>query len=250
MPGKLVGKAAVVTGASKGIGAQIAKELAAAGAAVAVNYSSDKAGAERVVAEISKRGGKAVAIGANLSKPEEVGRLFDEARQALGRLDILVNNAGVYEFAPLAEITPEHFHKQMNVNVLGLILACQQAVQRFGAEGASIVNISSAIVTLAPPNYAVYTATKAAVDAITVVLSKELAPRKVRVNAVNPGLIDTEGVRAAGIDDGDMRKWVESTAPAGRIGRVEDVAPAVAFVVSDDASYITGETLSIAGGLR
>ena len=250
MSKKLEGKVALVTGASKGIGAAIALRLAEEGAAVAVNYSSDKDGAARVVAEITRKGGKAVAVHGNLSQPEEIKGLVEASTKALGAIDILVNNAGVYDFAPLDVITPEHFHKQFNVNVLGLLLVTQEAVRAFSDKGGSIVNISSGVSTIAPPNSAVYTATKGAVDAITVVLSKELAARNIRVNAVNPGMIKTEGVVAAGFAEGDMRKWIESVTPMARIGTVDEVASVVAFLVSNDAAYVTGETLHVTGGLH
>ncbi|WP_263773049.1 SDR family NAD(P)-dependent oxidoreductase [Propionivibrio soli] len=250
MTKKLTGKVALVTGASKGIGAGIALRLADEGAAVAVNYSSSKEGADRVVAEITRRGGKAVAVHGNLSVPEEITSLVDGTKKALGAIDILVNNAGVYELAPLDAITPEHFHKQFNVNVLGLLLVTQEAVHAFNDNGGSIVNISSGISTLTPPNSAVYTATKSAVDSITMVLSKELAPKNIRVNAVNPGMIETEGVVAAGFHEGDMRKWIESVTPMARIGTVDEIAAVVAFLVSSEAAYVTGETLHVTGGLR
>jgi len=250
MSQKLAGKVAVVTGASKGIGAQIARQLAADGAAVVVNYSSSKEGADKVVAEITKEGGRAVAVKANLSKPAEVEGLFIETKKKFDRLDILVNNAGIYEFAPLESVTPEHFHKQFDLNVLGLVLATQQAAKHFGAAGGSVVNVSSVVATLAPPNTAVYSATKAAVNAITRSLAQELGPRRIRVNAVNPGMVETEGTRSAGITDSDFRKTVEAQTPLGRIGQPQDIAPAVAFLASDDAAWITGETLYISGGLR
>ena len=250
MTKKLAGKVALVTGASKGIGTAIALRLADEGAVVAVNYSSSKEGADRVVAEITRRGGKAVAVHGNLSKPEEIKNVVEATKKALGAIDILVNNAGVYEFAPLDAITPEHFHKQFNLNVLGLLLATQETVRAFSDKGGSIVNISSGVSTITPPNSAVYTATKSVVDAITMVLSKELAAKKIRVNAVNPGMIETEGVVAAGFHEGDMRKWIESVTPMARIGTVDEVASVVAFLVSSDAAYVTGETLHVTGGLR
>ena len=247
---KLDGKVAIVTGASKGIGTAIAKHLAAEGAAVVVNYSSSKEGADRVVDEITKQGGKAVAVRANMAKKAEVERLFSEAKKAFGRLDILVNNAGVYEFLPLENVTEEHFHKHFDVNVLGLLLAIQEATKYFGPEGGSVINISSSASMSAPPTASVYSATKAAVDTITKSLAKELGPRKIRVNAINPGMVDTEGVRAAGFAESDFRKEVEAKTPLGRIGQPQDIAPAAVFLASGDAAWITGETLVIAGGLR
>jgi len=250
MAKKLTGKVAIVTGASKGIGAAIAKSLAAEGAAVAVNYSTSKEGADRVVSEIKAGGGQAVAIQANVSKKKEIERLFAETKKAFGRLDILVNNAGVYEFAPLDSVTEEQFHKQFDLNVLGLVLASKEAAGYFGSDGGSIVNISSVVSTLAPANSAVYTGTKGAVDAVTKALAKELGPKKIRVNAINPGMVITEGLHSAGMSNGDFRKQVEAQTPLGRIGGVEDIAPAAVFFASNDASWITGETLVIAGGLR
>ena len=248
--GKLKDKVAVVTGASKGIGASIAKHLAAEGAAVVVNYASSRAGADRVVSEITRDGGRAIAVQADLARPADITRLFSEARSAFGRLDILVNNAGVYEFQPIEDITEEHFHRQFDVNVLGLLLASKEAVKHFGTTGGSIVNVSSTASRLMPANTAVYTATKAAVDAITGVLAKELGPRGIRVNAVNPGMVETEGVHAAGIMESDFRKEVESKTPLGRIGQPGDIAPAVVFLASEDAGWVSGETLLVAGGLR
>jgi len=250
MTRRLEGKVALVTGASKGIGAEIAVRLAAEGAAVVVNYSSSREGADRVVAAITGKGGKAVAVRGDLADAKQVTSVVAETVKALGPIDILVNNAGVYEFAPLDGITPEHFHRQFDVNVLGLLLVSQEAARHFNPAGGSIVNISSGVSTLTPPTTAVYTATKAAVDAISSVLSKELAPRKIRVNTINPGMIVTEGVVAAGLHEGDMRKWIETTTPLARVGKAEEIAAAVAFFASDDASYVTGETLHVTGGLR
>ena len=229
MTANLAGKVAVVTGASKGIGAAIATQLAAAGAAVVVNYSSSRDGAERVVAQIARAGGKAVAVQANVARPAEIERLFSEALKAFGRLDILVNNAGVYEFASLEDVTPEHFHRQFDLNVLGLILASREAVRHFGSEGGSIINISSGASTLTPPSFSVYSATKAAVDAVTRSLAKELGPRRIRVNAINPGMVETEGLHAAGIAGSDFRKQIESQIPLGRIGQPQDIASAAVF---------------------
>jgi 3-oxoacyl-[acyl-carrier protein] reductase len=250
MATKLQGKVAVVTGASKGIGAEIARRLAADGAAVVVNYASSKAGADKVVADITGQGGKAVAVKADVADLEDIKTLFAETVRAFGRVDVLVNNAGVYEFAPLEAVTPEHYHKQFNLNVLGLILATQEAAKHFGANGGSVVNISSVVSRLALPATAVYAATKAAVDSITRTLAAELGPKKVRVNAVNPGMVETEGTHSAGNTESDFRKQVEATTPLGRIGQVDDIAPAVAFLASDDAKWITGETLFISGGNR
>lgn len=246
---KLTGKVAIVTGASKGIGASISKHLADEGASVVVNYSSSKEGADRVVAEIKGNGGKAIAVQANVSKKAEIEKLFSEAKKAYGRLDILVNNAGVYDFQPLENITEEHFHKQFDLNVLGLILASKEAAASFGPEGGSIINISSIVSTLRPPNATVYAATKGAVDVVTGVLAKELGPRKIRVNAINPGMVETEGVHAAGFAEGDFRKQIEAQTPLGRIGQPQDIAPAVVFLASPDSGWITGETIQVGGGL-
>jgi 3-oxoacyl-[acyl-carrier protein] reductase len=247
---KLSGKVAVVTGASKGIGAEIAKQLAANGASVIVNYASSKTGAAAVVDAISKKGGEAVAVQADLSKPADIDRLFAQAKKNFGRVDILINNAGIYEFSPLESITEQHFHKQFNLNVLGLIFASQAAAKQFGAEGGSIVNISSVVSTMAFPNASVYSATKGAVDAITRSLAAELGPRKIRVNAINPGIVETEGVHSAGIAESDMRKQVEAQTPLGRIGQPLDIAGAAVFLASNDSAWITGETLRISGGSR
>jgi 3-oxoacyl-[acyl-carrier protein] reductase len=250
MSKKLAGKVAVVTGASKGIGAAIAKHLAAEGAKVVVNYSSSKEGADRVVAEIIKREGNAIAVQANVAKQAEILRLFAETKKAFGKVDILVNNAGVYEFSPLEAITAEHYHKQFDLNVLGLILTTQEAVKHMGPEGGSIVNVSSIAATLAPPTTAVYSATKAAVNAITRSLGQELGPRKIRVNSVNPGMVETEGLHSAGISESDFRKQTEAQTPLGRIGQPEDIANAVVYFASSDSAWITGESLYITGGLR
>lgn len=250
MSQKLAGKVALVTGASKGIGASIAKHLAEAGAAVVVNYSSSQAGADRVVAEIVSKGGKAIAVQANLSQQSDIQRLFAEVKQVFGTLDVLVNNAGIYEFSPLETITTEHFYKMFDLNVLGLLLASQEALKLFGPAGGNIINISSVVATAAPPNTAVYSATKAAVDAVTRSLAKELGPRHIRVNAINPGMVETEGVHSAGIAESDFRKQVEAQTPLGRIGQPQDIAGAAVFLASDDSAWITGETLHIAGGFR
>jgi 3-oxoacyl-[acyl-carrier protein] reductase len=250
MAKKLTGKVAVVTGASKGIGASIAKHLAAEGAAVVVNYSTSKEGADRVVAEISSQGGQAIAVQANVAKQAEIERLFAETQKAFGKLDILINNAGIYEFSPLEGVTEGNFYKQFDLNVLGLILASKEAVKHFAPAGGSIVNISSIVSTLSPPNASVYSATKAAVDSVTKSLAKELGPRKIRVNAINPGMVQTDGWHAAGFAESDMTKQVEAQTPLGRLGQPEDIAPAAVFFASSDAAWITGETLVIAGGYR
>jgi 3-oxoacyl-[acyl-carrier protein] reductase len=250
MSKKLAGKVAIVTGASKGIGASIATHLAAEGAAVVVNFSSSREGAERVVAQIEKAGGRAVAIEANVSNEAEIKSMFDQTKKAFGSIDILVNNAGIYEFAPLEKVTAEHFHKQFDLNVLGLLLASKEAVQHFGPEGGSIINISSVVATLSPPNAAVYAATKAAVDSVTRSLAKELGARKIRVNSINPGLVETEGTSTSGIVKGDQQRRYEAQAPLGRIGQPQDIAPAAVFLASSDSSWMTGETLYISGGVR
>jgi len=248
--GKLNGKVAIVTGASKGIGADIAKQFAAEGAAVVVNYASSKEGADRVVDQIAKRGGKAIPVRANVARKTDIQHLFAEAKRAFGKIDILVNNAGVYDWSPLEEITEEQFHKQFDVNVLGLLLATQEAVKQFDSAGGNIINISSTVTSLTPPSSSVYTATKGAVDAITRTLAKELGPRKIRVNAINPGMVETEGVHSAGIAQSDMRKQVEAQTPLGRIGQPQDIAAAAVFFSSPDSAWLTGETLTIAGGYR
>jgi 3-oxoacyl-[acyl-carrier protein] reductase len=248
--GKLVGKVAVVTGASKGIGAAIAKALAAEGAAVVVNYASSREGADRIVAEIDGDGGRAIAVQANVASKEDIERLFAETKEAFGALDILINNAGIYETRPFGEITEDFFHRHFDLNVLGLILATQAAVKYFPKEGGCIVNVSSIVSTLSPAGNLVYNTTKSAVDGITRTLAKELGPRKIRVNSINPGMVETEGVHAAGIAESDFRKQVESQTPLGRIGQPQDIAPAAVFLASDDAAWITGETFTISGGMR
>jgi len=247
---KLDEKVAIVTGASKGIGAAIAKHLAAEGAAVVVNYSSSKEGADRVVDEIAKQGGKAIAVRANIARKVDIERLFAETKKAFGKLDILINNAGVYEFVPLENVTEEHFHKHFDVNVLGPLLATQEAAKYFGSEGGSIINISSSASVSAPAVASVYSATKAALDTITKSLAKELGPRKIRVNAINPGMVETEGVRAGGFLGSDFQKMFETQSALGRIGQPDDIAPAVVFLASPDAQWITGETLVVSGGYR
>jgi 3-oxoacyl-[acyl-carrier protein] reductase len=248
MSKKLAGKVALVTGASKGIGAGIAKHLATEGAAVVVNYASDKEGAERVASEIKANGGKAVAVQADMAKKEAIERLFAETKKSFGGLDILVNNAGVYGFAPLENLTEEHYHKHFNLNVLGLLLASKEAAKYFGPAGGSIINISSIASTSTPPSTSVYSATKAAVDAITRTLAKELGPRRIRVNAINPGMIETEGLHTAGLAQSDFRKMIEAQTPLGRIGQVDDIASVAVFFASSDSAWVTGETLRVAGG--
>ena len=250
MSKKLAHKVAIVTGASKGIGAAIAKHLAAEGAAVTVNYASDKAGADRAVSEIVKNGGKAIAVQANVAKAAEVEHLFAETKKAFGSLDVLVNNAGVFAFSPLGDITEEQFHKHFDINVLGLLLASREAAKYIGPEGGSIINISSTVTSFTPPNSSVYTGTKGAVDTITMALAKELGPRKIRVNAINPGMVETEGVQSGGFLESELRQQIEAITPLGRIGQPDDIAPAAIFLASADSSWITGETLRIAGGLR
>jgi 3-oxoacyl-[acyl-carrier protein] reductase len=247
---KLADKVAVVTGASKGIGASIAKYLAAEGAAAVVNYASSKSGADKVVEEITSLGGRAVAVQADFAKKADIEALFAETKRTFGRLDILVNNAGIYEFAPLENVTEQFFHQQFNLNVLGLILACQAAVPLFDASGGSIINISSVVSTLGFPNASVYSGTKGAVDSITRSLAKELGPRGIRVNAINPGMVETEGTHSAGITESEMRKQVEAQTPLGRIGKPQDIAGAAVFLASADSSWITGETFVISGGNR
>jgi 3-oxoacyl-[acyl-carrier protein] reductase len=247
---KLSGKVAVVTGASKGIGAEIARQLAAAGAAVAVNSASSKSSAEQVVTQITSAGGRARSVQADVAKSADIKRLFAETLEAFGSVDILVNNAGIYEFAALADITVEHYHKMFDLNVLGLLLSTQEAAKHFDGAGGVVVNISSVVSTLAPPQTSVYSATKAAVDAITRSLAQELGPRKIRVNSINPGMVDTEGTQSAGIMESEMRFRTEAGTPLGRIGSPQDIAPAVVFLASDDSSWITGETLYISGGMR
>jgi 3-oxoacyl-[acyl-carrier protein] reductase len=249
MSQKLAGKIAVVTGASKGIGASIAQHLAAEGAAVVVNYSSSKQGADRVVGEIVKNGGRAIAVQANVANQADIKRLFAETIKAYDRIDILVNNAGIYEFAPLENVTAEHFHKQFDLNVLGLLLTTQEAVKYFGASGGSIINISS-VAAAGLPNASVYSATKAAVNAITRSLAQEFGARKIRVNAINPGMVETEGTHGAGITESDLRKQIEAQTPLGRIGQPQDIAPAAVYLASSDSGWTTGETLYISGGLR
>ena len=248
--GKLTGKVAVVTGASKGIGAGIAKALGAEGASVVVNYASDKAGAEKVVAEITGKGGKAVAVGASVANSGEIEKLFAETRKQFGKLDVLVNNAGVYAFAPIESVTEEEIDRIFGTNVKGLLLTTKAAVPLFPAEGGAIINIGSVVSEITPAASSVYTGTKGAVDAITRVLAKELGPKKIRVNAVNPGLTITEGAKTAGIADSDFEKDAVKDTPLGRAGRPDDIADVVAFIASDEARWVTGSLLQAGGGLR
>ena len=244
----LQGKVALITGASKGIGAGIARELAARGAAVAINYSGSQAAAEKLVAEIQAKGGKAIAVQANLAEPASAQPLIEAVVAQLGPIDVLVNNAGVYEFAPLEQITPEHFHKQFNLNVLGLLLVTQAAVAHFNPAGGSIINIGSIAGKAAGPNFSVYSATKAAVDSITVGLSKELGPKKIRVNALNPGMVETEGTHEAGLIGSEFAALAAKTTPLGRIGQPQDIANVAAFLASEDSGWLSGQTIYAAGG--
>jgi 3-oxoacyl-[acyl-carrier protein] reductase len=245
----LQGKVALVTGASKGIGAAIARELGSRGAAVAVNYSGSKAGADKVVAEIQAAGGKAFAVQANLADTDSIAPLIAKVASELGPIDILVNNAGIYEFGPIETVTPEHFHKQFNVNVLGLILTTQAALSAFNPAGGSIINIGS-VAAKGVPGGSVYSATKGAVDSATLALAKELGPRKIRVNALNPGMVETEGVHAAGFIGSDFQKKSEAETPLGRIGQPADIAAVAAFLASDDSYWLTGQTIEASGGAR
>ncbi|QJW97291.1 glucose 1-dehydrogenase [Frigoriglobus tundricola] len=249
MSKKLEGKVAVVTGASKGIGAEIARQLAAEGASVVVNYASSKAGAEKVVADIAAKGGKAVAVGGDVSKAAEAKGIIDAAIKNYGRLDVLVNNSGVYEFAPIEAVTEESFHRMFNINVLGLLLTTQAAVKHLG-EGASVINIGSGVSRITPPNSAVYTGTKGAVDAITGVLARELGPKKIRVNSVNPGLVVTEGTHSQGVLGSELETGLVAQTPLGRVGQPGDIASVAVFLASDDSRWLTGELLLAGGGLR
>jgi 3-oxoacyl-[acyl-carrier protein] reductase len=248
--GKLAGKVAVVTGASKGIGAGIAKQFAAEGASVVVNYASSKTDADNVVDEITKGGGKAAAVQGNVAAKADVENLFAATQKAFGKVDILVNSAGVYQFAPLEQVTEEDFHRQFNTNVLGLVLATQEAVRHFGPEGGSVINVSSVASTSTPPATAVYAGSKAAVDAVTRVLAKELGPKKIRVNAIKPGLVETEGFQSGGFPGSDFEKGAIAQTPLGRIGRPDDIAPVAVFLASAESGWITGEIIHVSGGLR
>jgi 3-oxoacyl-[acyl-carrier protein] reductase len=245
----LKGKVALVTGASKGIGASIALQLAAQGAAVAVNYSGSKDGADKVVAQIKKAGGKAIAVQANVADPDTIGPLINTVARQLGPISILVNNAGIYDFAPIEAVTPEHFHKQFNVNVLGLLLTTQTALKHFDPKGGSVIDVGS-VAAAGVPTASVYSATKGAVDSITVALAGELGARKIRVNSLNPGMVETEGVHAAGFIGSDFHKKTESETPLGRIGQPKDIAAIAAFLASDDSYWVTGQTIKASGGAR
>ena len=247
---KLTGKVAVVTGASKGIGAGIARSLAAEGASVVVNYASSKEGADKVVAEITAKGGKAIAVKGDVAKAADVKQIFAETKKTYGQLDILVNNAGVYQMGPLESITEDDFHRQFNTNVLGLLLATQEAVKHFNGNGGSVINIGSVVSRITPPASAVYTATKGAVDAITGVLSRELGPKKIRVNSLNPGLVETEGTHSAGFIGSEFENNLIATTPLGRIGQPEDIASIAVFLASDDSAWLTGDQLLAGGGAR
>ncbi len=246
---KLQGKVAVVTGASKGIGAAIAKSLAAEGASVVVNYASSKSGARTVVDSIAAAGGKAVAVGGDVSKAPEAQGIIDAAIKNYGRLDILVNNSGVYEFGPIEDFTEEQFHKMFNINVLGLLLTTQAALKHIG-EGGSIINVGSVVSRITPPTSSIYTGTKGAVDAITGVLARELGPKKIRVNTINPGMVETEGTHAAGVLNSDWEKATVAQTPLGRLGQPSDIASVAVFLASDDSGWLTGEQLLVGGGLR
>jgi 3-oxoacyl-[acyl-carrier protein] reductase len=248
--GKLNGKVAVVTGASKGIGASIAEHLADEGAAVVVNYARSRSEAEAVVHRISERGGKAIAVQGDVLRPDDIARLFAEVKTAYGKVNILVNNAGTYEFAPIESVTSDHIHKHFDLNVTALLLTTREAVQLMGPEGGSIVNIGSIVGTMPAPGASVYSASKAAVDAITISLAGELGPRKIRVNSLNPGMVETDGLRASGLDKGVFREQQDRETPLGRIAQPEDIALAAVFLASDDARWITGQVIVAAGGKR
>jgi 3-oxoacyl-[acyl-carrier protein] reductase len=247
---KLQGKVAVVTGASKGIGAEIARDLAAAGASVVVNYASSREGADKVVADIAAKGGKAIAVQGSVAVAGDVERLFAETKNAFGQVDILVNNAGVYSFSPLEGVTTDDFHRHFNTNVLGLLQTTREALKVFNPAGGSVINVGSAITHFNPPNTVVYTATKGAVDSITAVLAKELAPRKIRVNSINPGGVETEGTVTAGVIGSDWEKQMIADTPLGRLGQPNDIAPLATFLASNDSGWLTGELITASGGLR
>ena len=247
---KLKGKVAVVTGASKGIGAGIAKGLASAGASVVVNYATSKEDADRVVAEITRKDGKAIAVQGDVAKAADIKRLFQETKKAFGSLDVLVNNAGVYAFSPLEGVTEEEFHRQFGINVLGLVLATREALKYFGPAGGSVINIGSGVTEITPPETVVYTATKGAVDSITRVLSKELGPKKIRVNSINPGFTETEGVHSMGVLESDFGKQLLGQTPLGRIGQPRDIAQVAVFLASPESEWLTGDVILASGGLR
>jgi 3-oxoacyl-[acyl-carrier protein] reductase len=248
--GELKGKVAIVTGASKGIGAGIAKSLAAAGAAVVANYSSSREGADRVVAEITKAGGKAIAVQGDMSKSADVERLFGETKKVFGQVDVLVNNAGVYKFDPIEQVTEQEFHREFNTNVLGPLLTIREAVKHFGPGGGSVINISSVASANAMPQTSIYSATKSALDSVTRVLANELGPRQIRVNAIAPGGVDTEGVQSAGVKGSDMEKAMVAQTPLGRFGEPEDIARVAVFLASDQSRWLTGERITASGGFR
>ena len=248
--GKLAGKVAIVTGASKGIGAGIAKEFAAEGAAVVVNYASSREGADKVVAEITARGGKAISVGGDVSKAADVKALFDATQKAFGRVDVLVNNAGVYKFAPIENFTEADYRWHFDINVLGPLLTIQEALKHFPAEGGSIINVSSVAAFSPTPTASVYSGTKGALDTISLVLAHELGPRNVRVNSLNPGLIETEGVHTLGVIGGDIEKDLVAKTPLRRVGQPEDIAKVAVFLASDDSRWVTGERVAASGGLR
>jgi len=247
--GKLAGKVAVVTGASKGIGAEIARELAAAGASVVVNYATSRDSADKVVGGITRSGGKAVAIQGDIAQPRDIVRLFDETKRAFGPIDILVNNAGVYRFSRIETISEEEFHQHFNINVLGVLLTTKEALKHFAPGGGSIINLGSVASRLAPPESAIYAASKSAVEAITRVFAKELGPRKIRVNSVNPGVVETEGTRATGIIGSAFEQQAVQQTPLGRFGQPADIAPVAVFLASDESRWITGEILAVSGGM-
>jgi 3-oxoacyl-[acyl-carrier protein] reductase len=247
---RLQGKVALVTGASKGIGAGIARALGDAGASVVVNYASDKAGANKIVADIKDKGGKAVAVQGDVSKASEVKQLFEQTKKAFGKLDVLVNNAGVFNFAPIEETSEAEYQRQFGVNVLGPLLATREALPLFGPQGGSVINISSIVSRMGIPGSSIYAGTKGALDSITLVLASELGPRKIRVNSINPGMVESEGTHAAGFIGGDFQKNIEAQAPLGRIGQPEDIAKVAVFLASDESSWLTGERISASGGYR